>query len=160
MSKLQIWTFWSVWHLLLLYKFPNRFPSLYLYSARSSDSSCSLEVSGAELQACNNKVKIAPQNYFEIFPWEEKSWNVFHPSSIDSKDFCKVHVGVNCKMPHWQTVFENHRKSLSFNIASEASYVYILSGQKLIKNAKNGPILASFSKPEACGQTMLPDRSV
>ena len=34
------------------------------------------------------------------------------------------------------TVFENHRKSL--NIASEASYVYILSGQKFIKNAKNG----------------------
>ena len=27
---------------------------------------------------------------------------------------------------------------VSVNIASEASYVYILSGQKLIKNAKNG----------------------
>ena len=25
---------------------------------------------------------------------------------------------------------------------------------------KNGPILASFWKPEACGQTVLPDRSV
>ena len=35
-------------------------------------------------------------------------------------------------------MFENHRK-VSFNIASEASYVYILSGQKLNKNAKNGP---------------------
>ena len=32
------------------------------------------------------------------------------------------------------TVFENHKK-VSFNIASEASYVYILSGQKFIKNA-------------------------
>ena len=42
-------------------------------------------------------------------------------------------------------------EKVSFNIASEASYVYILSGQKLIKNAKNGPILASFWKPEACG---------
>ena len=30
---------------------------------------------------------------------------------------------------------------VSFNIASEASYVYFLSGQNLIKNAKNGPIL-------------------
>ena len=29
-------------------------------------------------------------------------------------------------------------EKVSFNIASEASYVYILSGQKLIKNAKNG----------------------
>ena len=30
-------------------------------------------------------------------------------------------------------------EKVSFNIASEASYVYILSGQKSIKNAKNGP---------------------
>ena len=28
---------------------------------------------------------------------------------------------------------------VAFNIASETSYVYIFSGQKLIKNAKNGP---------------------
>ena len=33
-----------------------------------------------------------------------------------------------------KTVF-NHPGKVSFNIASEASYVYILSGQKLIKNA-------------------------
>ena len=52
-------------------------------------------------------------------------------------------------------VFENHRK-VTFNIASEASNVCILSGQKLIKNAKNGP----FSKSEACGQIVLPDRSI
>ena len=32
-------------------------------------------------------------------------------------------------------VFENHRKSHTQRIASEASYVYILSLQKLIKNA-------------------------
>ena len=49
------------------------------------------------------------------------------------------------------TVFENHRKSLIQRF--EASYVYILSGQKLIKNAKNG----QFWKPEACSQTVLPD---
>ena len=30
-------------------------------------------------------------------------------------------------------------QKVAFNIASEASYVYILSGQKLIKNAKNDP---------------------
>ena len=40
-------------------------------------------------------------------------------------------------------VFENPRK-ISFNIESEASYVYILSGQKLIKNAKNGPFWRVF----------------
>ena len=32
-------------------------------------------------------------------------------------------------------VFENHKKKVSLNIASEASYVYILIDQKLIKNA-------------------------
>ena len=30
------------------------------------------------------------------------------------------------------------KKKISFNIGSEASSVYILSGQKLIENAKNG----------------------
>ena len=32
-------------------------------------------------------------------------------------------------------------EKVSFNIASEASYVYFLSGQKLIKNAKNGAFM-------------------
>ena len=35
-------------------------------------------------------------------------------------------------------------EKVSFNIASEASYVYILSGHKLIKNAKNGPFWRVF----------------
>ena len=36
---------------------------------------------------------------------------------------------------------------------SEASHVYILSGQKFIKNAQNG-------QPEACGHTVIPDKSI
>ena len=32
-------------------------------------------------------------------------------------------------------------EKVSFNIASEASYVYIFSRQKFSKNARNGPIL-------------------
>ena len=35
-------------------------------------------------------------------------------------------------------------EKVSFNIASEASYVYILSGQKSIKNAKIGPFWLVF----------------
>ena len=51
-------------------------------------------------------------------------------------------------------------EKVSFSITSEASYVYILSGQKLIKNAKIVH-LGVFWKLEACGgQTVLPDRSV
>ena len=34
--------------------------------------------------------------------------------------------------------------TVSFNIASEASYVYILNEQKLIKNAKNGSFWRVF----------------
>ena len=52
------------------------------------------------------------------------------------------------------------KELVSFNIASEAIYAYIFSGQKLIKNAKNRPFWRVFRKPEACGQTVLPDRSV
>ena len=52
------------------------------------------------------------------------------------------------------------QKNVSFNIASEASYVFILNGQKLIKKCQKWSILASFWKPKACGQTVLPDRSV
>ena len=48
-------------------------------------------------------------------------------------------------------------KKVAFNIASEASYIYILNGHKLIKKWS---ILASFWKPDVCGQTVLPDRSL
>ena len=37
-------------------------------------------------------------------------------------------------------------EKVSFNIASEASYVYILSKQKLIKNTKNGPFWRVFKQ--------------
>ena len=35
-------------------------------------------------------------------------------------------------------------EKVSFSIASEASYVYILSGRKFIKNAKNGQFWRVF----------------
>ena len=56
------------------------------------------------------------------------------------------------------TVFENH--NISLNIASKASHFYILSGQKLTKNAKNSQFWRVFDQPETCGQTVLPDRSL
>ena len=37
-------------------------------------------------------------------------------------------------------------EKVSFNVASEAGYVYILSGQKLIKNAQKGPFWRVFEK--------------
>ena len=50
-------------------------------------------------------------------------------------------------------------EKVSFYIASEASYFYILSGLKFIENAKMAN-LASFFNPEAYGQRMVPDRSL
>ena len=38
-------------------------------------------------------------------------------------------------------------EKVSFNNASEASYIYILSGQKFITNAKNGQFDEFFWKP-------------
>ena len=50
-------------------------------------------------------------------------------------------------------------EKVSFNIASEASYVYILSEQKLSKNAKKGPIWRVFENlkltVKQCYQTGL-----
>ena len=44
-------------------------------------------------------------------------------------------------------------EKVSFNVASEASYVYYLSGQKLIKDAKNDPIWRVFENLKQCYQT-------
>ena len=46
----------------------------------------------------------------------------------------------NCT--HWGNL--KIAEKVSFNIASEESYVYILSGQKFIKNAKNGAFWLFF----------------
>ena len=43
-------------------------------------------------------------------------------------------------LQQWLKFTEN----VSFNIASEASYVYILSGQKFIENVKNGQFWRVF----------------
>ena len=48
-----------------------------------------------------------------------------------------------------ENVWKSHNK-VSFNIASEASYDYILCKQKIIKNARNGQ-LSEFMKTEAYG---------
>ena len=50
-------------------------------------------------------------------------------------------------------------EKVSFNIASEASYVFILSRQKLIKKAKNGPFWRVFENLKL-GVKQFSDRSV
>ena len=73
-------------------------------------------------------------------------------------------ISKNEKQVLWKTLIYVPKRCLkitekvSFNIASEASYVYILSGQKLIKKGQKMYILAGFWSSEDCGQTVLPDR--
>ena len=51
-------------------------------------------------------------------------------------------------------------EKVAFNIASEASYVYMLSGQKFIENAKNCQFWRFLEKPKDCCQIVLPDMSL
>ena len=55
-------------------------------------------------------------------------------------DIYKVTFVTICKRSSFRsyTRYLKFTEKVSFNIASEASYVYILSVQKFIKNAKNG----------------------
>ena len=50
-------------------------------------------------------------------------------------------------------------QKVAFDIASEASYVYILNRKKFIKNAKNGQF-GMFWQTEATILTVLPDKPI
>ena len=69
-------------------------------------------------------------------------------SSVNRMDRRRFLIEIICPYSRCWKITEK----VSFSIASEASYVYILSGQR--------KILTSFWKPEACCQTALPERSV
>ena len=61
----------------------------------------------------------------------------------------KKMLKVVIKSQNWKLGYNNTQclkiaQKVAFNIASEASYVYILSGQNFIKNAKNGQFWRNF----------------
>ena len=62
------------------------------------------------------------------------------------------------QFPSFFTVFEITVK-VSFKIVSDASFIYILSRQNLIKNAKSGPIWRVFENLKLavipCYQTLI-----
>ena len=57
------------------------------------------------------------------------------------------------------TVFENHRKSLIQHCERSELRLH-LDWTKVNSKCQKWSILASFWKPQACGQTVLPDRSL
>ena len=71
------------------------------------------------------------------------------------ENFVEEEGSTNGRLAHlsrlnFDTVFENHRKSL----------VLRATFTKVYQKCRKCSILASFQKPEAYGQTVLPDRSV
>ena len=64
----------------------------------------------------------------------------------------KVHI-------HNTTVFENHRKSLIPHFEQSKLCLHF-EWTKVNQRCPKRSILASFWKPEACGQTVLPDKSI
>ena len=66
--------------------------------------------------------------------WVMKSWKFYIWIALLCDSFV-IDTGSRCV---------KITEKVSFNIASEASYVYILRGQKLIKNVKNGPFWRIF----------------
>ena len=62
-------------------------------------------------------------------------------------------------LPHCITVFENHRKSLIQHCERSELRLHF-EWTKVNQKCQKCSILASFWKSEACGQTVLPDRSL
>ena len=127
-----------------------------------------------------------------------KSWNLLSNSVTRFVNFKRSTFGEKCQkkikcdiLGPFRRVFEKTcgQKVLPdrsiligqkvVNITSEASYIYNLSGQKLIKNTENGHFwrvfenlsrlwksvtrqvhFGEFWNPESCGQIVLPDRSL
>ena len=115
-------------------------------------------IMGAIIDTLEKKQRLKCHHHYCHYGWHESSksgvahgvWLV----KISDWDDPKNSLTFQWYHTKNSTVFENHRKSL-------IQYcIYILSGQKLIKNAKNGQFLTSFWKPEACGQSVLPDNTL
>ena len=84
-----------------------------------------------------------------IFPNLKSSWL--------KGDFLRMNINIKTTSISWTfTQCLKITEKVSLLIASEASYVYILSSLKMLKMV----YLVSFWKPEGCGQTVLPDRSL
>ena len=83
-------------------------------------------------------------NIFGVHGWRRSS--AAHSISIQFGIIIQLRTSLR-HVQYRRLKLENNNlppRKVSFDIASEASYVYILSGQKLIKNAKNSPFWRIF----------------
>ena len=79
-----------------------------------------------------------------LLSWRSLDWFFATPDLLRWKPISELESFLASKM-HTARCLKITEK-VSFNIASEASYVYILSGQKLIKNAKKMVHFGEFLK--------------
>ena len=67
----------------------------------------------------------------------------------------------SCHVLVQNTLLKNHKNYPNIQFSEKFKklwyYVYILSGQKFIKNGKTGQFWLILGKIEACSQTVLPD---
>ena len=94
-----------------------------------------------------------PKHFDEFFT--QKFWTIFLVKSVPIFFSYLVHLG-NCTITRMAQYLKIAQK-VAFNMASEASYVYILSGQKLIKNDQFWRVFDNLS---LAVKTVLPDRSI
>ena len=92
------------------------------------------------MNAFGGSLVLKPKQYSEGPSWSAMQYRKFHAAKVTFK------------------VFDNHRKSLIQHCERSANYVYILSGQKLIKNVKNPPFWRVFENlklvVKQCYQTL------
>ena len=117
-------------------------PLKFKYSSLLRWSSSS--ISNYHPEVLYDKVRNAPQAIRRVWGFEN-----FHLISGQNKGGVVVtlfagKISLRFKMMTTTARCLKITEKVSFNIASEASYVYIFSGQKLLKNAKNGPFWRVF----------------
>ena len=96
--------------------------------------------SGIELQRLRHLWKSVIYLISQVFFTASDATAFLSSSSSNAIEFFSIFAVINVVAPRCLKITEK----VSFNIASEASYVYSLSRQKLIKNAKNGPFWGVF----------------
>ena len=89
-----------------------------------------------------------------------KKWQGFEKQKLavkQSYQTCQFKIGQ--KLVHFG-VFLKIWSLRSNSVTRQVNSIYFISRQKFNKNAKNGPFWRDFEKTKACGQIVLPDRSL
>ena len=117
-----------------------------------SKSSFLVALAWNEFQACYTTMGVAEVNRRSPFVLREATidtrcweWLMVHIRVFGSPNVCRDNPNCELDLPIWKikkysigttTRCLKITEKVSFNIASEASYVYILSGQKIIKKSQ------------------------